>query len=84
MIKHIDLRIAADASISIDIPDHLLEILENSDTLRGWVFKNHPWYKEGVTELEQELFDLINDKITIGDLNWDEIEIFDSLNEDEV
>ena len=36
MIKNLDLKIVMDLSLTVDIPEELIETLENNDTIREY------------------------------------------------
>jgi hypothetical protein len=75
MKKEILINVNASTVVEVDIPDHLLEELENTYNLK--------MYKKINGELiYNELYNIINEKINIHDLDWDDIEILEIL-EDE-
>lgn len=75
MIKNLDLKIVMDLSLTVDIPEELIETLENNDTIREY-FLNREHQKE------TDLFDVISQEIQMSDLYWDEIEIININDED--
>lgn len=72
MRKEIDFTIKIEGTIEIDIPDHLVNILENSCRLNQYIF---PSEGDELREYKEELFDLINDSIDLNTCYFDEIEI---------
>ena len=76
MRKEIDFTIKVEGTIEIDVPEHLVEILENSYRLKQYIF---PSEGDELKEYKEELFDLINNSIDLNSCYFDEIEI-DNVN----
>ena len=76
MKKEIDFTIKIEGTIEIDVPDHLVNILENSYILNQYIF---PSKGDELEEYKEELFDLINNSIDLNSCYFNEIEI-DNVN----
>ena len=76
MKKRVYFTIKTNGCIDLNIPENLVETLENVDVLE-YLWKTHSQYAIDPNKSENinELFDLLNDKIELSDLDWDEIEI---------
>ena len=75
MKKEILISVNASAIVEVDIPDHLLEEFEDTYTLRMVKEVNGKW-------ITNELYDIVNEKISTDDLDWEDIDILEIL-EDE-
>ena len=75
MKKEVIISVNATALVEVDIPDHLLEEFEDTYTLRAVTRINGVFVRN-------ELYELIDEKIKVDDLNWEDIEILEIL-EDE-
>ena len=76
MKKDSDFTIKIEGTIEIDVPDHLINILENSYRLNQYIF---PSEGDELKEYKEELFDLINNSIDLNSCYFNEIEI-DNVN----
>lgn len=76
MKKEIDFTIKVNGTVQVDVPDHLLQVLEDNNTL-NYIYKGSRYYQEGLSDLEMELYDLINDEIDFDCVGYNEIEIDD-------
>lgn len=72
MKKEIDFSVKLEGTIEIDVPDHLVELLENSYRLPQYIF---PSEEDDLRDLKEELFDLIDDSISFDSCYFDEIYI---------
>lgn len=75
MKKEILISVNASAIVEVDVPDNLLEELEDTYTLRSFKKVNGEW-------THNELYDIVNEKINADDLDWEDIEILEIV-EDE-
>ena len=76
MKKRVYFTIRTNGCIHLDIPENLVETLENVDVLE-YLWKTHSQHAIDPNKAENinDLFDLFNDNIELSDLDWDEIEI---------
>ena len=80
MKKIISFGIKVTGTIIADIPEYLIETLESIEEVS---YIHHPSYNKEKSELESKLYEFLNNKIQIDDLDWNEIEINDVSNYEE-
>ena len=70
MKKELLINVEAFVTVEVNIPDHLLEELEDT-------YKLTPYKKTSQGYEPDELYKIINEQISRMDLDWEEIEILE-------
>jgi hypothetical protein len=70
MKKELLINIEAFVTVEVNIPDHLLEELEDT-------YRLTPYKKTSEGYKPDELYEIINEQISRMDLDWEEIEILE-------